>query len=55
MDAKVGSSSTQKRNPRNVGEAWGRGVCVCVCTTPDYSIMSWGKKFEGLPASAEVG
>lgn len=37
----------------NVGEAWGTEVCVC--TTPRYNIMSWGEKFEGLLAPAEVG
>lgn len=47
IDAKVGSASAQERNPMNVGEAWGREVevcvSVCVCTTPTYNIMSWGK------------
>lgn len=43
MDAKVGSASTQERNFMEVGEAWVREVGVCVCVTPSYNIMSWGK------------
>lgn len=43
MDAKVGSAFTQERNPMTVGEAWVREVGVCVCVTPSYNIMSWGK------------